>query len=530
MLTRASVFVLLVGVTAAAQAPDPAAAVAAWERGRAWYAKGDYDRALAEYDAAVRLDPANPASFLSRGCARGQKRQWAEAVADFDEVVRLSPRNAWGFYNRGYARAQLGELGKAIRDFDEAVRLDPRHALAFHNRGNARFDSGDLDRAVADYDAAARLDPTHAPTFLARGAARAAKRDYAAAERDFSAAARLDANNPDIYLSRAAVRLRLRDWAGAAADAELVTRLDPSDADGWLYVGESRKWLGEWKAALAGFDEAIRLDPRHALAHANRAFLRASCPDAAVRDGKKAVADADRACDLSRMEPYAQEARAAAAAEAGDFVEAVRWQREVLDNRDYVTQNGDGVRRRLELYEARMPFRGAAPSRADDKNGGAADAGRELENRLRMAVPTTDEDRARKAANDRLVARLLKAESLELLWLDPRKRETPPEGSFHGYEVIRRVRVERAADRAEVVASLGRNMHWYNDLKASCFSPRHGLRVTEGKDVVDLVICFECSRLDMYRNGTVVDVIPLVGRTWAPAEKLLRTAGKADAP
>jgi hypothetical protein len=43
-----------------------------------------------------------------------------------------------------------------------------------------------------------------------------------------------------------------------------------------------------------------------------------------------------------------------------------------------------------------------------------------------------------------------------------------------------------------------------------------------GKDVVDLVICFECSRMKVYRNGAYSEEVVLVGRKWEPAEKLLR--------
>ena len=35
----------------------------------------------------------------------------------------------------------------------------------------------------------------------------------------------------------------------------------------------------------------------------------------------------------------------------------------------------------------------------------------------------------------------------------------------------------------------------------ACFSPRHGIRVTRHGRVTDVVICFECRQVRVYRDG-----------------------------
>ena len=37
-------------------------------------------------------------------------------------------------------------------------------------------------------------------------------------------------------------------------------------------------------------------------------------------------------------------------------------------------------------------------------------------------------------------------------------------------------------------------------MAAACFIPRHGIRMTSGRDTVDLVICFECLSVNVYVN------------------------------
>ncbi len=58
------------------------------------------------------------------------------AIADFDRAIRLNPEYATAFNNRGIAY-QNNYFDRAIADYDEAIRINPEYATAFTNRGNA---------------------------------------------------------------------------------------------------------------------------------------------------------------------------------------------------------------------------------------------------------------------------------------------------------------------------------------------------------------------------------------------------------
>ena len=88
------------------------------------------------------------------------------AIADYNEAIRLDPKDATAYNNRGYRlSANKGDNDRAIADYDEAIRLDPKYAMAFLGRGIAYRAKGDLDRAIADYSEAIRLDPKFARAF-----------------------------------------------------------------------------------------------------------------------------------------------------------------------------------------------------------------------------------------------------------------------------------------------------------------------------------------------------------------------------
>jgi tetratricopeptide (TPR) repeat protein len=55
---------------------------------------GAYDRAIADYNAAIRLDPKSALAFIGRGDAYTSKGDHDRAVADYNEAVRLDPTRA----------------------------------------------------------------------------------------------------------------------------------------------------------------------------------------------------------------------------------------------------------------------------------------------------------------------------------------------------------------------------------------------------------------------------------------------------
>jgi tetratricopeptide (TPR) repeat protein len=109
--------------------------------------------------------------------------------------------------------------------------------------------------------------------------------------------------------------------------------------------------------AIKDFSKTIALDPKYVFAYSNLAWTRATYPDAQFRDGNEAVSMASKACRLTIWnDRICLGTLAAAYAEQGDFDHAVQWQTKALE----LTTKEPGKligRKRLELYEARKPYR-----------------------------------------------------------------------------------------------------------------------------------------------------------------------------
>jgi tetratricopeptide (TPR) repeat protein len=141
---------------------NPRIALAYYNRGNLWRDKRDYDRAIAEYDESIRLDPEYASAYNNRGNSWRDKRDYDRAIADYSVAIRLDPKYATAYNNRCIAWHDKGDYDRAIADCNEAIRLNPRYASAHNNRGIAWSDKRDYDRAISDYNEAIRLDPANA--------------------------------------------------------------------------------------------------------------------------------------------------------------------------------------------------------------------------------------------------------------------------------------------------------------------------------------------------------------------------------
>jgi tetratricopeptide (TPR) repeat protein len=114
----------------------------------------------------------------------------------------------------------------------------------------------------------------------------------------------------------------------------------------------------DYDKAIEDFSEAIRLDPQSAGAYEYLAWIRATCPKAAFRDGNKAIEHATKACELSAWKDAGKiDTLAAADAEAGNFQEAVKWQKMAIERGFNDSALALRARARLNLYEEGKPYR-----------------------------------------------------------------------------------------------------------------------------------------------------------------------------
>jgi len=190
-------------------------------RGYAHAANNDFDRALADFTAAVRGNAKHADAYAGRARLLWSRGEYDRAIEDYAAAHRLNSFYSSDLINAHVGRANMlseqAQDAKAIAHLDAAIRLNPRSSDLHEQRAKLHDKTGEYRRAVADWtfvlqnlQAGSGMRPFH---LRARGTSyeRAGENDKALA--DYRDAIAL---NPDLPMSNHDSRpLRLKLGAGA---------------------------------------------------------------------------------------------------------------------------------------------------------------------------------------------------------------------------------------------------------------------------------------------------------------------------
>ena len=115
-------------------------------------------RDIRRYSEAIERNPKNARAFVARGGTRALVGDYDKAMADLDAAIALDPRDAEAFNSRAFIHFRLGRFASAIAEYDRAIALNPRNAEALFGRGAARLRMNDQD-GNQDIAAARAVDP-----------------------------------------------------------------------------------------------------------------------------------------------------------------------------------------------------------------------------------------------------------------------------------------------------------------------------------------------------------------------------------
>lgn len=212
-------------------------------RGSAYFDKGEFDIAIADFNDALRIGPPSGIIFHNRGNAWRSKGEYAKAIGDYDAAIKADPKQAYSYQNRGSAKQAIGDLDGALADINEAIRLNPTLPTPLIHRAVIWRAKGDFDHAVADNTEAIRLAKAKAPVnimtppgsvlisaYVERALAFEAKGNYANAKQDFGAALEGVASDAGSKANQATAKVRLSLLSDAVTPAPRTTVSTPGQS------------------------------------------------------------------------------------------------------------------------------------------------------------------------------------------------------------------------------------------------------------------------------------------------------------
>jgi tetratricopeptide (TPR) repeat protein len=270
------------------------------ERGKYYIVLGDLAAAIADLNRAIALAPDNAAARTMRGDAfnrragvsafvarrgaaaqrdekveperdRLKRRDYQRAVADYTAAIKLDRFQRPAYYGRAQARYALGDNNKAAERDERDVGMPPPY---FHRSQSAfivhvsavlvepaNYTKSATER-FAPLDADVRDRPNDPKPYVERAWAFVNYGQSARALADYTKAIAVDPNFVEAWQGRGDELLEAGETARALADYEQVVRLTPDHFRGYDARGFAYEKLGERDKAIADYRKALSLEPR----------------------------------------------------------------------------------------------------------------------------------------------------------------------------------------------------------------------------------------------------------------------------
>jgi superkiller protein 3 len=295
---------------------------------------GREDDAIAHLQKALEFQPDYAEAHDNLGSALFLKGRVDEAIAQFQKALEIKPDSAEPYNNLGLALLQKGRVDEAIAQFQKALEIQPDSAEAYNNLCTAFGRKGQLDKAITYSQKALEIQP-----------------DYAEAHNNLGSALFLEGRVDE-----------------AIAQFQKTLEIQPDSAEPHNNLGNALRQKGRISEAIPHYQKALEIQPQSVPVQNNLAWVLATCPEASLRNGAKAVELAEQANQSSgNQNPLILRTLAAAYAEAGRFPEAVTTAQRALQLATAQTNSGLGknLEMQIRLYQAGSPFRD--PSLTDIK-------------------------------------------------------------------------------------------------------------------------------------------------------------------
>jgi tetratricopeptide (TPR) repeat protein len=100
-------------------------------RGNAYFASGDLDRALDDYNKAIELDPQLPEAVANRAVTLIRFGKCAQAASDLNAMLEADDHSWRALYGRSICEGKQGDREKEQLDLSAATAVNPNAAEDF---------------------------------------------------------------------------------------------------------------------------------------------------------------------------------------------------------------------------------------------------------------------------------------------------------------------------------------------------------------------------------------------------------------
>ncbi|MFA7256568.1 MAG: tetratricopeptide repeat protein, partial [Kiritimatiellales bacterium] len=299
----------------------------------------------------------NCVAYNQMGQALIQQGKFDEAAEQCRKAIKIYPDYYQLHYNLGLALGQYGKLDEALVHIKKSIELNPNFSAAYSNLGVIFDKQGKFDEALENYQKALTLDPWSAEICDNIGRILIKQNRFKESVPYLEKALKLKPDFTDAHYNLGFALDEQGKQNEAAVHYEQASDILPDKVLIYSERGDRFAEQKNFAMAVRQYEQVLRISPDFIAVKNNLAWILATCPDASLRNGTRAVNLA-----LSIPQPSGKEnihildTLAAAYAEAGQYEKAVITARRALDAAAGEGAAAADIRARLRLYEAGIPY------------------------------------------------------------------------------------------------------------------------------------------------------------------------------
>lgn len=247
----------------------PSDGVMYYNRGKTWYQLGYIDKALIDFEAAIKLTPSFTQSYYALSEHFLTQKEEVNALKWISLLISNYPSLANAYNLRGWIYFNFNKTQLAFNDFDKAITLDSLNASAYNNRGSARYQlqnieaasTNDLLLAKADLVQALRLDPTLPNLHRNLGFIELSLSNFNVADSLLTIAETMNPTDAMVYYYRGLLFTKTDRLDAALNEMNKALQQYPNLAIAWLAKGQLQYQKRQYSNALNSFKSGLLADP-----------------------------------------------------------------------------------------------------------------------------------------------------------------------------------------------------------------------------------------------------------------------------
>ena len=350
-------------------AKDPTNANNLRMRASYYFEKKKFEKAEKDFRKLVEFKPDDndmKQALVDSLLNQNKEAKTRDALKFINEMIKVDDSNLELYIGRARVYGTLNETENEIKDLSHVIEKDERNILAILMRGWAYLGDEKIDKAKEDLERIFKINKYNLQGVLLQAQIAAQEEDYDTAIKNLENVVRaVRPESRNFYKLQLALYFRGAKKLNKALDTyEDILRGEPGNVGAIVARADTVLGMGEHERAIADYETSMDLELNtRQKEHVwnNLAWVLATTPKDDLRNGKRAIELALKACEITEYkEAYILSTLASGYAETGDFENAVKWSTKAVElakknpTRDSQVED---LEKELNSYKMKKPWR-----------------------------------------------------------------------------------------------------------------------------------------------------------------------------